>query len=135
MPVSPIEDPNLSTSYQELLPVQFEVHLCPCSVVLQHAALCSTNECVIPGAIRKAHAPNNRLNNRTRTQPIRRSCQVRSLERWATCYRQMDWIETYMNEPAIKVELGVNPSLRYETWKSTGHSLDKATACTIVLFF
>ncbi len=27
----------------------------------------------------------------------------------------MGWIETYMNEPAHKVELGVNPSLRYET--------------------
>ncbi|KAF7441184.1 hypothetical protein PC9H_001533 [Pleurotus ostreatus] len=32
------------------------------------------------------------------------------------CYRQMDWIERYMNEPVVKVELGVHPSLRYETY-------------------
>lgn len=31
------------------------------------------------------------------------------------CYKQMNWIETYMNEPAHKVELGVNPSLQFES--------------------
>ncbi|KAF4578412.1 hypothetical protein EYR36_000219 [Pleurotus pulmonarius] len=32
------------------------------------------------------------------------------------CYKELEWIETYMNKAAIKVELGVNPSIRYQTF-------------------
>ncbi|OAX40538.1 hypothetical protein K503DRAFT_601654 [Rhizopogon vinicolor AM-OR11-026] len=31
------------------------------------------------------------------------------------CYRQMGWIESYLNEPEVKAALGVNPQLNFES--------------------
>lgn len=31
------------------------------------------------------------------------------------CYRQMGWIETYMNDPEVKAALGVNPQRKFES--------------------
>lgn len=31
------------------------------------------------------------------------------------CYKEMGWIETYMNDPAVKAALGVNPQRNFES--------------------
>lgn len=31
------------------------------------------------------------------------------------CYRQMGWIETYLNDPEVKAALGVNPQRNFES--------------------
>ncbi|OJA18684.1 hypothetical protein AZE42_08634 [Rhizopogon vesiculosus] len=33
------------------------------------------------------------------------------------CYRQMGWVETYMNDPEVKAALGVNPQFNFESCK------------------
>jgi hypothetical protein len=31
------------------------------------------------------------------------------------CYKQMAWIDQYMNDPSVKAELGVSPSLKFQS--------------------
>jgi hypothetical protein len=31
------------------------------------------------------------------------------------CYKQIGWIDTWLNDPKVKAELGVNPDLKFES--------------------
>jgi cathepsin A (carboxypeptidase C) len=31
------------------------------------------------------------------------------------CYKQMNWIDTWMNTPSVKAALGVNPDLKFSS--------------------
>ena len=44
---------------------------------------------------------------------VRRTCDRN--EDGPLCYKQLQWVETWMNDPAIKQELGVQPSLTFES--------------------
>ena len=44
---------------------------------------------------------------------VRRKCDPR--EDGQLCYRQMGWIETWMNDPANKRALGVNPDIDFQS--------------------
>ncbi|KAF9789593.1 serine carboxypeptidase [Thelephora terrestris] len=48
---------------------------------------------------------------------VRRTCDRR--EDGPLCYKALQWVESWMNDPAVKQELGVHPSLTFESC-STG---------------
>jgi len=46
---------------------------------------------------------------------VRRKCDRSETKDGPLCYKQMGWIETWLNEPSNKAALGVNPSRTFES--------------------
>ena len=54
---------------------------------------------------------------------VRRTCD-RKVD-GPLCYKGLEWVQTWMNDPAVKKELGVHPSLTFE---SCSEDVNKAFA-------
>jgi cathepsin A (carboxypeptidase C) len=46
---------------------------------------------------------------------VRRKCDRSDDKDGPLCYKQLGWIETWMNNPKIKATLGVDPSRKFES--------------------
>lgn len=44
---------------------------------------------------------------------MRKTCDRSKDKDGELCYKQMGWIETWMNDPQVKVALGVDPTLNF----------------------
>jgi cathepsin A (carboxypeptidase C) len=107
----PDEDPNVPAPRQVLLRLQLQVHLRSGRRLLQLPAvwtpyayvLCFSRECY-------SHlCPETGLN----PYDVRMKCD-RSKD-GDLCYKQMQWIETWMNNAENKVALGVNPDKTFQS--------------------
>ena len=111
------ETTNVSEANQAVLRFQLEVHLRLGRLVLQYPAIWSAHAYVYT-YMWASIAPEIFLFSELGLNPydVRRKCDHRI--DGPLCYKQIGWIETWMNDRATKVALGANPDRDFQACNS-----------------
>jgi len=107
-----VQGPNLPASCRRLLQIRLSLGLPSRSTLLlvsTHRPH-STSVTLVPTYLRNTDPPPELGLN---VYDVRKTCDRE--KDGPLCYKGLEWVEEWMNDPAVKKELGVDPSLSFES--------------------
>lgn len=112
MPGLEVQGPNLSTACPELLQVRYPLGLPSRPILLLVSAHRSNPTSVNPVL---QSPPNADMSTELglNVYDVRKTCDRK--KDGPLCYKGLVWIDAWMNDAAVKEELGVNPSLTFQS--------------------
>jgi len=109
-----VQGPDLPATYSELLQFRLSLDLRSCSTLLLVSAPWSSPTSVKFG-LSYLLLPNTDLPTELglNLYDVRRTCDRQ--KDGPLCYKGLEWVEAWMNDATVKKELGVNPSLTFQS--------------------